>query len=97
MHKELPAVEKVGYAIRDWCRAVGVGKSTFYAWPAELRPLTAKVGARRIILEQPAQYLLRIANHTEKPNQPEKASETANAKQGRKQNDYHHLNDISQP
>lgn len=55
---DLPAA---GFAITPWCRAAGYSRATYYNLPDALRPQSVKVGKRRIIIEQPADYLQRIA------------------------------------
>jgi hypothetical protein len=54
--------EQAGFAIPSWCRAVGIGVSSFYQLGAELRPASVKVGDRRLVIESPQAYLQRIAS-----------------------------------
>jgi len=52
---------KAGFAIPEWCLAVGIGRSNFYVLPGQLRPRSVKIGKRHIIIEAPKDYLERIA------------------------------------
>ena len=52
---------KAGFSIREWCPAVGMGRSTFYVLPLELRPKTVKLGKKHLVIESPRDYLDRIA------------------------------------
>lgn len=54
--------QQAGFAIKDWCAAVGIGRSTFYVLPERLRPRTAKLGKRNLVIEAPRAYLDRIAD-----------------------------------
>lgn len=53
---------RAGWDVPRWCAAVGVGRSSFYALPEGLRPLSVKIGRRRLILEAPDQFLRRVAS-----------------------------------
>ena len=52
---------KAGYKLNEWLSQVGFGRSTFYQLPADLKPRTIKVGASTVVIEQPADYLARLA------------------------------------
>lgn len=47
------------YRVADWCKAVTLPRCTFYLLPDP--PATIKVGARRIVIESPADWLARVA------------------------------------
>lgn len=53
--------EQAGWSLRQWCGAIGVCTATFRNLPPELRPLTARLGKRVIIAEDPQVYLRRVA------------------------------------
>jgi hypothetical protein len=55
------AIPPAGHSVRNWCRAAGFSKATLYTLPFELQPVSVKIGKRRIVIEQPADYLRRIA------------------------------------
>ena len=57
-----PAIEPAGYAIARWAPAAGISKALFYTLPDNVRPRSVTVGARRIIIESPADWLKRIAD-----------------------------------
>jgi hypothetical protein len=50
-----------GYAVRTWAPAAGISRALYYTLPDDLRPRSVTVGARRIIIEAPADWLKRIA------------------------------------
>ena len=50
----------VGFRPGPWASAIGISRTTFYALPSELRPRSITLGAARIIVESPAEYLARI-------------------------------------
>lgn len=50
-----------GWAIAPYCAACGFSRATFYNLPAELRPHSVTIGRRRIIIEAPAAYLVRLS------------------------------------
>jgi hypothetical protein len=56
-----PRLERAGWTVSDWCRAVGFGRSTFYALDPAMRPASVQVGARRIVAEPPKEWLARVA------------------------------------
>ena len=53
--------QKAGFAVGEFCQLVGFGRSKLYLLPPEQQPKSVKVGERRIIIEQPADYLERLA------------------------------------
>ena len=52
--------ERAGWRVRQWCEAVGIAKSTYYALPPHLAPESVTVGRSRIIKERPADWLCRV-------------------------------------
>lgn len=52
---------RVGWSVNAWCRAVGIARPTFYNLPDDQKPLSAKVGKRRIIVDAPQDFLKRRA------------------------------------
>jgi len=52
---------KAGFAIKEWCSAVGIAVSTYYALSAEQRPRSVRLHGRVIVIESPADYLARLA------------------------------------
>lgn len=51
---------RAGWRVRDWCRAVSIARSTYYALRDDLRPSAVHVGAMRIIVEAPSDWLRRV-------------------------------------
>ena len=62
--KTVPA-EQAGYAPADWCRRTSISRAKLYALPSNLQPRSVKLGRRRIIIEDPAAYLARLAQSQE--------------------------------
>ncbi len=58
---EIQNVVKAGFNIKEWCKAVGIGRSSLYVLQGNLRPRMAKIGKRNIVVESPREYLDRIA------------------------------------
>jgi len=54
-------IPRAGFGLEEFCAAVGYCRASYYNLPAELRPRSVTVGRRRIIIEQPAAYLARLA------------------------------------
>ena len=54
--------DKAGYRPAEFAEACGFARSTFYALPPELRPRSVKVGTATIVIEQPRDYLTRLAS-----------------------------------
>ena len=50
-------VEKVGWRTREWARAVGVSRSYACQLIAEQKIRSVKIGAMRIVVTSPAEYL----------------------------------------
>ena len=53
---------RIGWRISQFCRAAGIGRSTFYALPKEQKPRSVKMGRSRIIVEAPTVWLRRIGD-----------------------------------
>jgi hypothetical protein len=51
---------RAGWTIDDFAAATGISRSMIYALPAERQPKSLKFGRRRVIVEQPADYLARL-------------------------------------
>ena len=49
---------RAGWAIPDWCAACSISRATFYN--LSVRPRTAHVGRRHVIIEAPGEYLRRV-------------------------------------
>jgi hypothetical protein len=58
--QDYPAIQ-AGYSPAEWCRRTSISRAAMYALPADLRPRSVKLGRRRIIIEDPAAYLARLA------------------------------------
>ena len=52
---------RAGWSVADWCDCVDIGRASYYALPPELQPASIKLGKRRIITEQPGDFLKRIS------------------------------------
>lgn len=53
-------IDRAGWRVREWCRAVGIARSTYYALVGGARPHAVHVGRMRIIVESPAGWLRRV-------------------------------------
>lgn len=53
-------VEPAGWRKRDWCQACGIGVSTHDDLSDQLKPASVRLGRRRIIIESPRDWLLRV-------------------------------------
>lgn len=49
--------ERIGWSVRAWCGATGVGRSTVYTLLANGALDSVRVGRRRIIKTRPADFL----------------------------------------
>jgi hypothetical protein len=52
---------RAGLGLNEFCTAVGYCRATYYNLPLDVRPRSVLIGRRRIIIEQPAEYLARLA------------------------------------
>ena len=52
---------KAGYKLNDWLSQVGFGRSTYYTLPADMKPRSIKIGSSTVVIEQPSDYLARLA------------------------------------
>jgi hypothetical protein len=55
-HQSDPA----GWAIPDWCAEAGISRTAEHMLPGDMKPRSVKIGRRRIIIEPPRDWLLRI-------------------------------------
>lgn len=55
---------RAGWSINDWCKSVDLARATLYTLPPTLQPSSVKIGKRRIITEQPADFLKRLATQS---------------------------------
>ena len=53
--------EPAGWSIPLWCAKVGFSRATYYNLTDKQRPRSLKLGKRHIIIEQPSEYLARLA------------------------------------
>ena len=53
--------QKAGWQMGEYAYLVGFGRSKLYTLPSELQPKSVYVGARRVIIEPPREYLDRLA------------------------------------
>jgi hypothetical protein len=51
----------VGRRVPAFCAVTGIGRTTLFTLPAELRPASVLIGKCRIITEDPREWLARIA------------------------------------
>ena len=63
--KEAEPAALAGYAPAEWCRRTSISRAKMYALPRDLQPRSIKLGRRRIIIEDPAAYLARLAQSQE--------------------------------
>lgn len=52
---------KTIFSIAEWCEGANISRTTEHALPPALRPLSIKVGRRRLIRESPEEWAQRIA------------------------------------
>ena len=52
--------ERAGWAVRQWCAATSISRSTLYALPPETQPRSITFGRRRIVVEAPVDWLQRV-------------------------------------
>jgi hypothetical protein len=52
---------KAGYKLNEWLAQVGFGRSTYYTLPADMKPRSIKIGASTVVIEQPTDYIARLA------------------------------------
>src|SRR5258708_36774532 len=57
--------QRTGYSVEAFCVAIGICRASYYNLPPKLQPKSVMLGRRRIIREQPAEYLARIAETQE--------------------------------
>lgn len=65
MRKIEGGIERAGWDVSAWCSACGFSRAKYYTLPAGMRPRALKVGARHIVIEQPADFLARLADAQE--------------------------------
>lgn len=53
-------IQSAGFPLEGWCRAIDIGRTTYYTIPDSDKPKSVMIGGRRIIIEPPADYLARI-------------------------------------
>lgn len=56
---------RVGWPITAYVNVVGISKAGYYAMPEDLKPRSVKIGKRRLIVEQPLDWLRRVGQATE--------------------------------
>ena len=52
--------QQVAWHIDEWCKAVRIGRTTFYNLEGDQKPRMAKVRGRRIVCEAPDAWYERI-------------------------------------
>ena len=50
----------VNWSIGAWCPAAGISRTAEHQLPAEMKPRSIQIGRRRIIIEGPREWALRI-------------------------------------
>ena len=56
---------RAGWPVGDFADAAGVSRALIYTLPKEIWPRSVKIGKRRLITEQPADWLRRVGQATE--------------------------------
>lgn len=56
-------VARAGYSVEEWCFALGIGRTSFYAMGANIAPKRIKIGKRSIVIEPPGAWAARVAEH----------------------------------
>jgi hypothetical protein len=67
-HTPMPTpdtVTRAGWRIRNWTRAVGIARSTYYVL-GDIAPSAITVGRMHIITESPADWLRRVGRDVER-------------------------------
>ena len=59
MSREENVNQRAGWRRREWCAAIGIGRSTYYTLGPRA-PRSVRVGGMRIILESPSDWLARV-------------------------------------
>ena len=52
---------RAGWAVAEFCEAVGIKRTYFYALPPEIAPRRIKLGRRTIVTEAPSAWVARVA------------------------------------
>ena len=66
------APDRAGWSIPRFCEECGFSRAHLYNLPQELQPKSVRLGRRRIIREQPAEFLARVAAAQEAANREAK-------------------------
>jgi hypothetical protein len=53
--------DRAGFSISEWVERVGICRGTYYNLPASLAPQRVNVGRKPIIIEEPRDWLKRVA------------------------------------
>jgi hypothetical protein len=59
--KTVTPSHRAGWTVRDWCASVGVSDALLYKLGPDRRPASVKIGRKRLIVEDPSAWLLRMA------------------------------------
>jgi hypothetical protein len=60
MHTRSLVSDRAGWRVREWCRELGIARSTYYALGPEYAPTAVHVGVMHIITESPRDWLARV-------------------------------------
>ena len=70
MESQTESQPRAGWSVRVWCASASLSTATYYALPEGIRPASVKVGKRRIVIEQPKDWLRRLYAAGELPRIP---------------------------
>jgi hypothetical protein len=62
MPSQQQVISPAAYHVKDWCKAVGLSRATYYNLPPHLQPQSVRIGGRRLVIESPHDYLQRVAS-----------------------------------
>jgi excisionase family DNA binding protein len=54
MRRKAPPAERLAVNINEFCQLVGISRSTFYAMPADRRPVMISLGGKRWLISKAA-------------------------------------------
>jgi hypothetical protein len=60
---QIPA-KVAGFSLAEWCKSTSISRAKLYQMPPELQPTSVKIGRRRIICEDPSEWLKRMVKQS---------------------------------
>jgi hypothetical protein len=59
--KMVASSHRAGWPVRDWCDCAGISDALLYKLDEARRPVSVKIGRKRLIVEAPGEWLRRMA------------------------------------